>query len=296
MHRSSRGRAAARAAVVAVGLALVLGGCSAEELSRGFLPEASVGATDKTPVIQELWNGSWIAALAVGAVVWGLTLWNVVAYRRRRSDEGLPAQVRYHLPIEILYTVVPFFIIAVLFYFTARDQAFIEEVDPEPDYTVNVVGKQWGWDFNYVDDDVYDAGIQAQLSGQDGVEETLPTLYLPQGERIEFVLTTRDVNHSFWVPAFLYKKDLIAGRINTFQVVPEKLGTFQGKCAELCGEYHAEMLFNVEVVTPEEFDEQMDRLRDLGQTGQLPSDLGRSDINEDDLTDAEVNEQGGEND
>ena len=114
--------------------------------------------------------------------------------------------------------------------------------------TVNVVGKQWSWDFNYVEDDVHEVGTQAILTGEPGAAETIPTLYLPVGERVEFVLTARDVIHSFWVPAFLQKMDMIPGRVNRFQVVPTQEGTFGGKCAELCGAYHSQMLFNVKVV------------------------------------------------
>src|SRR5690606_29406418 len=136
-----------------------------------------------------------------------------------------------------------------------------------------VVGKQWSWDFNYLDDGVYETGQQAVLTGQEGVEATLPTLYLPLGERIEFELNSRDVIHSFWVPVFLYKKDILPGHTNYFQIVQERLGTYAGKCAELCGEYRSEMLFNVEVVTPEEYEQHMQGLRDRGQTGELGDDL-----------------------
>ena len=69
------------------------------------------------------------------------------------------------------------------------------------------------------------------------------------GKRVEFQLTANDVIHSFWVPAFLTKLDMIPGRVNTFQVVPTREGTFAGKCAELCGAYHSEMLFNLKVVS-----------------------------------------------
>jgi cytochrome c oxidase subunit II len=240
------------------------------------------GVTNQTDRITELWVGSWIAAMIVGVAVWGLTIWCVVAYRRRKDETGLPAQVRYNLPIEVLYTTVPFIIIAVLFYFTARDIAAIEDREGEPDLTINAVAKQWSWDFNYVDDDVYETGIQAPLDGRPGVAEELPTLVLPVGERVEFVLTARDVIHSFWVPAFLYKKDMIPGRTNYFQVVPEREGTYAGKCAELCGEYHSEMLFQVEVVSRAEYDAYIETLRDRGQTGQLGADLNVFDVGEQD--------------
>jgi cytochrome c oxidase subunit 2 len=139
-----------------------------------------------------------------------------------------------------------------------------------------VVGKQWSWDFNYLDEDVYETGVHAQDVGEPGSFDQLPTLYLPVDERVEFVLDARDVIHSFWVPAFLYKMDMIPGRTNTFQVVPTREGVYAGKCAEFCGEEHSSMLFNVAVVSREEFDAQMEELRDRGQTGALGLELNRT--------------------
>jgi cytochrome c oxidase subunit 2 len=274
-NRAPRGRVRPGAyLLVAAPAVLALSGCS-DEIKTGWLPSED-GMTDQTGRIIDLWNGSWIAALAVGVLVWGLTIWCMVAYRRRRDEVGLPPQVRYHIPLEILYTVVPLMMIGVLFVFTARDQAAIASTEETPDVRIGVVAKQWSWDFNYLDDDVYDSGVQAQLTGEPGVQETLPVLYLPVGERIEFELTARDVIHSFWIPAFLRKLDMIPGVENRFQEVPMKEGTYQGKCAELCGEYHSEMLFVVKVVSRAEYDAHMDELRDRGQTGTLDTELGRS--------------------
>ena len=163
-----------------------------------------------------LWNWSWTAALAVGALVWGLIAWCVVAYRRKKDDVGLPEQLRYNVPLEILYTVVPLFMVAVLFFYTARDETALLNVSKTPDVTVNVVGKQWSWDFNYVEAKTYESGTQAELTGKPGVQKTLPTLYLPVNKRTEFVLTARDVIHSFWVPQFLQKLDMIPGKVNRF--------------------------------------------------------------------------------
>jgi cytochrome c oxidase subunit 2 len=286
--RRRRPRLAAGTAAVAA--ALLLSGCSAEQLERGYLPEESLGATDMTDRVTDLWVGSWVAALLLGLLVWGLTLWVVVAYRRRRSEESLPSQFRYHVPIEVMYTAVPTVIVLVLFYFTARDQAAILDLDEErpADLTVEVVGKQWAWDFNYLDHDVYSTGRQADLQSPGDPKERIPTLYLPVDQRVEFVLTTRDVNHSFWVPAFLFKMDLIAGRENRFQVTPTTEGTYEGRCAELCGEYHAEMLFTVEVLAEDEFEARMAEFEAAGQTGRLDTNLGRSDVQSDD-----PNAQGG---
>ncbi|MEP7161253.1 MAG: cytochrome c oxidase subunit II [Dermatophilaceae bacterium] len=262
-------------AAIAALAALALTGCSTEELSRGFLPR---GASTGAQRVQDLWVGGWIAALAVGILVWGLVIWCVVAYRRKKDETGLPPQLRYNVPIELLYTVVPLMMVGVLFYFTARDEAVLLDTSAKPDVTVNVVGKQWSWDFNYVEGEVYESGVQATLTGKPGVEETLPTMYLPVNQRVEFVLTSRDVIHSFWVPAFQQKMDLIPGKVNKFQVVTDVEGTYQGKCAELCGQYHATMLFNVKVVSQQDYQAHLQTLRDKGQVGRLDNSLSRAKL------------------
>ena len=91
---------------------------------------------------------------------------------------------------------------------------------------MQVIGKQWSWDFNYLDDDAYDTGQHAQDVGSagTGVLRDQVTLYLPVDERVEFTLDSRDVIHSFWVPAFLFKMDMIPGKTNTFQVTPHRGG------------------------------------------------------------------------
>ena len=268
----TRGRRLATWAVVTVAAALALSGCELGEFKDGYLPN---GVTDHSERVRDLWVGAWIAVLAVGVLVWGLIGWCVVAYRRRRDDNELPVQLRYNVPLEILYTIVPIFMVAVFFFYTARDQSALLDTEQDPAVTVNVVGKQWAWDFNYLEADVHEAGTQAILTGEPGAEKTIPTMYLPVNERVEFVLTARDVIHSFWVPQFLQKLDVIPGRVNKFQVVPTEEGTFKGKCAELCGAYHANMLFNVKVVSRAEFDEHLEDLRSQGQTGLLGVDLNR---------------------
>jgi cytochrome c oxidase subunit 2 len=255
-------------------VALLASGCGVENWERGYLP-GEPGVTNQTDRIASLWTGSWIAAMAVGILTWGLIIWCVVVYRRRKNDNTLPVQLRYHVPLELMYTVLPVFMIAVLFFYTQRDMGAIVDTAAEPDVRVQVYGKMWSWDFNYLDDDVYDTGIQAVNDGRPGVAETLPTLYLPVNERVEFTVNSRDVIHSFWVPAFLFKRDVIPGRTSSFQIVPEREGLYQGKCAELCGEYHSDMLFNVAVVSRAEYDAHIADLRERGQVGALGSDLDR---------------------
>jgi cytochrome c oxidase subunit 2 len=140
----------------------------------------------------------------------------------------------------------------------------------KPDYTINVVGKQWSWDFNYVDGNVYErCALRAQPQGRqarvDGTPQ--PVLYMPVNKRVEFVLNARDVIHSFWVPAFLVKLDMIPGKTNRMQVTPTQIGEYQGKCAELCGAYHSQMLFKVKVVSQADYDADMAELKAAGSGG-----------------------------
>ncbi|QZY52001.1 aa3-type cytochrome oxidase subunit II [Leucobacter tenebrionis] len=261
------------AAPVALSAALLLAGCTPEQ-QRGFLPEGSEGATNHTDGITGLWVTSWIVLLAVGVVTWGLIIWATIAYRRRKGQTGLPVQLRYNMPIETFFTVVPVILVLGFFAFTAQEQSKIETRVDNPDNTVEVIGKRWAWDFNYVDDDVYFQGVQVQTDADGNPDEdTMPVLYLPVDKTTEIRLETRDVIHSFWVVEFLYKKDMIPGQTNYMSFTPTKTGTFMGKCAELCGEYHSMMLFEVRVVEQDEYDAYIESLRDAGNTGQVTAEF-----------------------
>lgn len=265
-----------KVALLAITVLAVSTGCSSDEVRRGFLPGYSDGpVTNHTDRITNLWVGSWIAALAVGLIVWGLTIWCIIVYRKRRNDNVAPVQTRYHMPLEIMYIVVPFIMVVGLFYFTARDMAEIRDTDGPVDIKVQVIAKQWSWDFNYFNEeseltdtpDVHLSGIQAfnvgslggdtSLGGEPGTDESLPTLFLPVGANVEIVIDSRDVIHSFWVPAFLDKLDAIPHRTNVMHLQPLREGYYAGKCAELCGQHHGAMLLNVAVVSQERYDDEM---------------------------------------
>ena len=263
-HRSdvSGKRRAVRAGALVVGastVALLASGCTANE---AFFFDLPTPATEEAPIIQNLWQGSWIAAWAVGAVTLILILWAIFAYRRRKNSD-VPEQTKYNMPIEVLYTIVPLVMILGLFWFTAKDQSEILTIENDQKQTVNVVGWKWSWGFNYIDEDVFESGTP----------DYIPTLVLPVNEKVRFELTSPDVIHSFWVPSFLFKMDVIPGKTNVFELTPNKLGTFAGKCTELCGTYHSGMLFNVKVVERPEFEAYIEALKARGNTGLL--DTGR---------------------
>ena len=225
-----------------VALAVGTSGCGLP--SFGF--PSDHGITEQSKLVYNIWSWSCIAALAVGVFVWGLIGYAVVKFRKR--DDVLPAQVRYNLPIEVLYTVVPFIIIGALFFWTAKYEDKLNELHANPPVTIDVEGFKWQWRFTHVDATGADTGVYEV--GGNGVE---PVLVLPVGERIRFVETSNDVIHSFWIPEFLFKRDVIPGRTNQFEVTVDKTGTFVGRCAELCGVQHDRMNFSVKVVSQADY-------------------------------------------
>ena len=228
-------------------------GCTSNLFTRLGMP---VPVTKQGQVTLTLWQGNWIAAFAVGIVVWGLIIWAIIFHRKR--SERPPDQVRYHLPIEMLYTVVPFIMVGVLFFFTARDENYIDKLSPHPDVRVTVVGYQWSWQFLYPQYPVANSPTHmVTMNGEPWSPTTgnrqLPVLVIPENETVQFDLVSTDVIHSFWIVPFEFKRDVIPGHPNHFQVTPTRAGTFVGHCTELCGLYHSRMLFIVKIVTPAQF-------------------------------------------
>ena len=259
-----RVRRLGRWTAVSAGL-LLMSACSQadqDQIGRLGMPE---GATDRAPYIFDLWQGSWVAAILVGILMWGLIGWACFAYRRRSHDE-IPVQTRYNLPLEILYTVAPIVMVLVFFYYTVTTQNdVLEEVSAEEaDHNILVVGQQWSWTFNYIDDEAL-GGTTSVYEG--GTTADRPTLVLPVDETVRVELASPDVIHSFWVPAFLFKMDVVPGRTNSFSFTPTREGEFVGRCAELCGAYHSRMLFDVEVVSADDYAAHLQDLADQGNTG-----------------------------
>jgi cytochrome c oxidase subunit 2 len=232
-------------------LLMLLAGCSADGIGDAFghFGWPGKGISLQAHKMYDLWIASVIAALIVGVFVWGLIFWCVIRYRKR-GDE-LPVQTRFNMPMEILYTVTPVLIVAVLFYYTAIVQTDVNKLSRNPDQTVEVVAFKWNWQFNYRDAPGPDAHTVASTVGSSDV---IPLLVLPVGEKIRFEETSRDVIHSFWVPELLFKRDVFPGNVrNKFEVTLDKEGRYVGRCAELCGTYHAFMQFELVVVSPQKF-------------------------------------------
>ena len=257
-----------RLAVLAAVLTSVvlLSGCSEQsrhEWKNLAMPDP---ASEQGEHIFILWRWAWVAALITGGITWGLMFWAMWRYHRRPGDPEVPVQTRYNLPLEIFYTIAPVIMVIVFFVHTVDTQNIVLDDEGEPDHTIIVVGQQWQWTFNYANEDA----IASPYAWEAGTADYIPTLVLPVGESTEFQLRSPDVIHDFGVPGFLMKMDVIPGRENSYRITPTAIGSFKGKCYELCGVYHSRMIFKVEVVSPEDFDSYLEGLEDAGRVADEP--------------------------
>jgi cytochrome c oxidase subunit 2 len=197
---------------------------------------------------------NWLIFLAVaacvGLIVLGLILFPLLRWRRQ-SGGSEPPQFRNNVPLEIAWTAIPLLIVGGLFVATYRAEAKIDAVADHPASIVAVGAYRWGWTF------AYRAGptVGGPSSGPPslGVAQGMPELVLPLGETTRIELSAADVDHGFWIPDFLFKRDAIPGQTTAFDLSPTKLGTFLGRCSAFCGLQHDSMLFRVRVVTPDAF-------------------------------------------
>ena len=225
-----------------------LSGCS-EVSGLGF----EEGITSVNDHSLSLWQGAWIAAGVVGVITLILILWPAFFHRLKKESPEFPKQTQYNVPVEILYTVIPFIIVAVLFAYTLRAQNEITAKTTGPAHEIAVEGIQWSWQFGYSD-----AGPNAVVTGTPAQP---PTLYLPQGEKVRFTITSNDVVHGFWIPAFMIQMQNLPGVTNKLEFTANKLGTYPGRCNILCGRNHTQMIFTVKVVTPSEYKNYLETLK-----------------------------------
>jgi cytochrome c oxidase subunit 2 len=207
--------------------------------SGGYSPDASSVNEHTHP----LWIGAWITAGVVGVLTAVLILWPVF-FHRKKNDE-FPKQTQYNVPVEVAYTVIPFIIVAVLFFYTAKAETKITHLDKAPQHEITVNAIQWSWQFTY-----NDAESKPTVTG---TPDQAPTLVLPVGERVRFNLTSTDVVHGFWIPEFMIQMQNLPGVTNHVEFTANKIGEFPGRCNILCGRAHSLMLFKVKVVSPEDY-------------------------------------------
>jgi cytochrome c oxidase subunit 2 len=231
--------------------AFLLTGCS--KVSGLGFEEGLSSVNDQS---LSLWQGAWIAAGVVGVFTLILILWPAFFHRLKKDSPEFPKQTQYNIPVEVLYTIIPFIIVAVLFYFTAQKQTVITAKTDTYNHEITVEGIQWSWQFGYPE-----AGPDAVVTGTPAQP---PVLYVPLGERVRYTVTANDVVHGFWIPAFMIQIQNIPGVTNHLEFTANKLGDFPGRCNILCGRNHSQMLFTVRVVTPAQYQAYLETIKGNG--------------------------------
>ena len=209
-------------------------------------------ATVQGKDISSLYDIVFAIAAVIFFLVEGLIVWTVLRYRRRPGDNELPPQIHGNNVAEIAWTVIPTIIVLALFVISLGTLNRVDAVSASPDIHIRAVGAQFQWEFDYLDKDgktkLFTQFVPTAAGGGGMV--------VPVGENIEVQLNSKDVIHAFYVPRFLFKRDVVPGQTNVFDftVDPSEAGsTFRGQCAELCGIGHQIMLFDVVAKTPAEY-------------------------------------------
>ncbi len=222
-------------ASVLASMPFVVAGCSFSPLP--------LGATEQAKELHGMWILFFWSGLGVAALVTGLIVWCVLRYRQKRGDDTFPPQFRRNNVMEVVYTIIPIAMVCGLFAISYPAERHVETIAGNESVVVDVTGFRWSWRFDYPGRGV---SVTADAHGP-------PEFVLPLGETARFNVTSADVDHSFWVPAFLFKRDAIPGLRNVFDWTPNKLGTYRGECGEYCGLDHTSMTFSLRIVTPAEF-------------------------------------------
>ena len=263
------GRSSAASAAVIIGAVLLVGIAAilllsggdpvglSQKIVDGLYPPVAV--TSQGARIRELYTIVFLIGVAIFFLVEGLIIWSVVRYRRRPGDDTLPPQTHGNATAEVIWTVIPTLIVAFLFVISWQTLNTVEVVSAQPDVKIRAVAGQFQWQFEYLpaDWEPTDNPLKKPLytqfapTGEDG------GMAVPAGRSVKLYLSSPDVIHAFYVPQFLFKRDVVPGRTNVFQfnVNEQDAGqTFRGQCAELCGSGHRIMLFEVHALTPVDFD------------------------------------------
>src|SRR5438309_6635177 len=212
------------------GLLIALTGC------------AQAGATEQGQKVHSLYNVILMLAAPVFVIVEALLLWFII--RGRRTGTADPPQTFGTRRALIIFFLIPTLIVAVDYVFGERTLADVQKQDPNPTVVIRVEGFQWEWTFYYLNEGFFTTGKTLVRPAE---------MVVPVDEPIHIELESRDVIHSFFVSAFLFKRDVIPGRHNNFTFTATKLGTFPGQCAEFCGLYHAKMTFFLKVVNEADY-------------------------------------------
>jgi cytochrome c oxidase subunit 2 len=205
-------------------------------------------------------------AVVIFVIVEGLLLLAILRGRNKGKGGELPTQTHGNNRLEIIWTVIPLIVVMVLFAASTMVLARVEEKSEKPAVVLDVLAYRFGWTFTYKEPGTFDEATGAYLDAgvsissspavpsSDQPRDPLQDIVLPVGEPVLFRLNAADVIHSFYVPAFFFKRDAIPGRTNEFEVTIDEPGRYGGQCAEFCGLNHGQMFFNIRAVEPAEYE------------------------------------------
>jgi cytochrome c oxidase subunit II len=230
-------RGALLAAIIPLGV-LLLSGCN---ITGGELMSANETRGDSAEAIWNLFVPIFWLSIVVFVLVQGLLIWAVIRFRRK-PDSPIPPATHGNTNLEIAWTIVPALILAVILVPTVMTIADLAD-EPDDAYTVEVVGLQWWWAFNYTEEGFSTGNV----------------LHLPANRPIELRMTAADVIHSFYAPHLFGKQDVIPGRDTHIYFTADTPGEYFGQCFEFCGLQHANMKFRIEILEPAEFDAWVER-------------------------------------
>jgi cytochrome c oxidase subunit 2 len=204
-------------------------------ISANLLP---VEASLQGKSIDALFNFHFLAISFLFSLIIVFLLYSVIVYRRRKGDNGYGVFRRGNSRLEILWTVIPLIAVLTISTVSASNLADTMAKDPQA-LVVNVTAGQWFWSFEYPD-----TGVVS------------PTLNLPVNRQVLLRMTSKDVIHSFWVPEFRVKQDVLPGEnlVKELRITPTLVGSYKVRCAEMCGASHAYMESPVIVMEPSAYD------------------------------------------
>ncbi len=217
-----------------------------------------VAASAEARGIDALFEGHFFLISFLFALVVGFMLYSLVVFRRRPGDESDGDHFHGHTGLEIAWTIIPLGLVIFFGVWGAQLLGDISEPDPD-EMVVQVIGRQWSWSFEYPELD----------------EMSSDELVLPVDQPIVLQLQSEDVLHSFWVPEFRVKQDLLPGEMRELRVTPSRVGDYTLRCAEMCGDQHAYMLADVRVLSPADFDSWVQEQSEAGAITELsPEERG----------------------
>jgi cytochrome c oxidase subunit II len=239
----------AAAVLIAVGALVVL---NAQSIWNSFFPPPAKSVEGAE--IRNLYDIVFAIAAVIFFIVEGLIVWTVIRYHRKPGDDVLPPQTHGNNLAEITWTLVPTLIVLFLFVISWQTLNSVQAVSPKPDLVVRAVARQFAWSFEYLPADAqFDTKAIFAVTQQEGPDGGL---FVPAGKTIHIHLESPDVIHAFYVPQFLFKRDVIPGVHNEFDLeIPatDAGETYRGQCAELCGIGHRTMVLDVHVLAPADF-------------------------------------------